>query len=138
LPTTNQEEKGNKKRLPRTSSATPGLCSVIYEVPTDADETGITFSPPSYTSVSVYNHQQQRRSTATGLYERQLSILDPMSDRVSTILVWKNLIVSTREKSFKKIISKNTEPKSKRLLHNVSGAITGGLWAVMGEFAFSI
>jgi hypothetical protein len=142
LPTTNQEEKGNTKRLPRTLSATPGLFSVIYEVPTDADETGIKFVPPPYASSSAYNHQQQRRSTATGPYERQLSILDPMSDRVSTILVWQNLIVSTREdkkkQCFQKITSKNPEPKSKRLLHNVSGAITGGLWAVMGKFSFSI
>ena len=59
-----------------------------------------------------------------------------MSDRVSTILVWQNLIVSTREDKKKQFIqrlrSKDPEPKSKRLLHNVSGAITGGLWAVMG------
>jgi hypothetical protein len=66
-----------------------------------------------------------------------------MSDRVSTILVWKNIIVSTREDKkkqfFQRLTGKNPEPKSKCLLHNVSGAITGGLWAVMGKcFAFSL
>jgi hypothetical protein len=64
-----------------------------------------------------------------------------MSDRVSTILVWKNLVVSTREDKkkqfFQRLTRKNPEPKSKRLLHNVSGAITGGLWAVMGKFLFA-
>jgi hypothetical protein len=142
LSTMNQEERGNKKRMPRISSATPGLFSAIYEILTDVDETGITFAPPPSASSSGYTHQQQRQSTGIEPHERQLSILDPMSDRVSTILVWKNLIVSTREdrkKQFcQKLSSKNPEPKSKRLLHNVSGAITGGLWAVMGKFSFHI
>jgi len=60
-----------------------------------------------------------------------------MSDRVSTILVWKDLVVFTREDKKKQYIQrltrKDAEPTTKRLLHNVSGAITGGLWAVMGK-----
>ena len=70
--------------------------------------------------------------------ERQASVLDPMSDRVSTILVWQNLIVSTRGDKKNKFHlpdikrSKGSGPTSKVLLHNLSGAITGGLWAVMG------
>jgi hypothetical protein len=144
LPTVNQDERGQTKRLPRISSGTPGTFSVIYEVPTDADETGITFAPPPSASSSNFNQLQQskRRSTGTGTFERQLSILDPMSDRVSTILVWKNLIVSTREDKkkqfFQRLTRKTPEPKTKRLLHNVSGAITGGLWAVMGKFSFTL
>jgi hypothetical protein len=62
-----------------------------------------------------------------------------MSDRVSTILVWQNLTVSAREDKRKEFFqriksSKNFVPKRKDLLHNLSGAITGGLWAVMGKF----
>jgi hypothetical protein len=63
-----------------------------------------------------------------------------MSDRVSTILVWQNLVVSTREDKRKQFFQRltSTEPptNSKRLLHYVSGAITGGLWAVMGKSFF--
>jgi hypothetical protein len=62
-----------------------------------------------------------------------------MSDRVSTILVWKNLTVSTREDKMKEFLqriksSKNFVPKRKELLHNLSGVITGGLSAVIGKF----
>jgi hypothetical protein len=140
LTTINQEEKGRAKRLPPTSSTIPGTFSVIYEIPTDMDANGITFAPPPAASSSGYIHQPQRRSTEIEPYERNLSVLDPMSDRVSTILVWQNLIVSTREDKkkqfFQKFSSKAPQPKTKRLLHNVSGAITGGLWAVMGKFFF--
>lgn len=71
-------------------------------------------------------------------FERQLSILDPLSDRVSTILVWKSLTVSSREDKnrelFKKFRTCNQYvPKRKILLNDVSGAIAGGLWAVMGK-----
>ncbi|CAF4254602.1 unnamed protein product, partial [Adineta steineri] len=72
-----------------------------------------------------------------GPFERQLSLLDPTSDRVSTILVWERLTVLSREDKttefFRKVRSCNRYvPKRKCLLNNVSGAITGGLWAVMG------
>uniref|UniRef100_A0A914P039 ABC transporter domain-containing protein n=1 Tax=Panagrolaimus davidi TaxID=227884 RepID=A0A914P039_9BILA len=69
--------------------------------------------------------------------ERQLSHLDPYSDRVSTVLVWKHLVVSTGEDKDKMVFNKikscgRYTHKPKILLNNVSGAITGGLWAVMG------
>ena len=141
--TEHHEEKGPAKRASRASLGMPGVFSVIYEVPTDANDTGITFVPPPPARSSNYVHQQEkRRSTGTGPFERQLSLLDPMSDRVSTILVWKNLVVFTRGDSKKQIIQrvrgKTPEPTTKRLLHNLSGAITGGLWAVMGNFTLLI
>lgn len=142
LATRHQEERGHLKRTTQQTSASSAVFPVIYEVPSDADTAGITFAPPPSASSSGYSHQQHRRSTATGGFERQLSTLDPMSDRVSTILVWQDLIVSTREDKkkqfFQRFTSKNPEPKTKRLLHNLSGAITGGLWAVMGKLFFDI
>ncbi len=76
-------------------------------------------------------------------FERQLSLLDPMSDRVSTILVWQNLTVQIREdkkkEAFQRMKSYKTfVPKRKCLLNNISGAIAGGLWAVMGKFYLSM
>lgn len=70
-------------------------------------------------------------------YNRELSFLDPSSDRVSTILVWQNLTVTTREDKLLEQVRRlkfwnPTPPKRKCLINNVSGAITGGLWAVMG------
>lgn len=132
------EDRGSNKRASRASLGMPGTFSVIYEVPTNADDTGITFAPPPAARSSNFIQQQERRrSTGTGPFERQLSILDPMSDRVSTILAWKNLVVFTRDESrknkIKRLMGKAPETKSKHLLHNLSGAITGGLWAVMGK-----
>ena len=77
----------------------------------------------------------------SGPHERQLSLLDPLSDRVSTILVWQNLSVSSRgdkkKEFFRKVKSCNKYvPERKCLLNNVSGAIAGGLWAVMGKLYF--
>jgi hypothetical protein len=96
---------------------------------------------PKLANRSSDNSQQQRESMDLGPYERQLSLLDPLSDRVTTILVWQNLIVSSREDRHKEIFKKlkscnNYVSKRKCLLNNVSGAITGGLWAVMGELSF--
>ncbi|CAF4193784.1 unnamed protein product, partial [Adineta steineri] len=91
------------------------------------------------TSIPSSNHgqQQQHQSMGAGPFERQLSLLDPTSDRVSTILVWERLTVLSREDKttefFRKVRSCNRYvPKRKCSLNNVSGAITGGLWAVMG------
>jgi len=112
LSTINQEKRGNLKSLSRISSATHRLLSVIYEIPTDADESGITFTPNSLASSSSYNHQEQRRSTGTRTFERQLSILDPMSDRVSTILVWQNLFALTRKDKKKHFFQSLTLKKS--------------------------
>jgi hypothetical protein len=140
LPTFTQNERINIKDLPRTTSAEASIFPVIYEVPTDIPFISPTPFIPSSAPATVYNHHSQRRSTAAESPERQLSLLDPMSDRVSTILVWQHLTVSTREDKQKEILqhiksSKNFVPKRKCLLHNVSGAITGGLWAVMGKFS---
>jgi hypothetical protein len=139
---TTQDDGIHMRRLPRISSTSAATFPVIYEVSsdnTDSMKPEISFGPAS-SSVSLATNfaQKQRRSTGTGSYERQLSILDPMSDRVSTILVWQNLNVyagGDRGGFFSRNLSssQNTEPTGKRLLHNVSGAITGGLWAVMGK-----
>ncbi|UJR22373.1 hypothetical protein I4U23_025435 [Adineta vaga] len=86
---------------------------------------------------SIEFNQYQPRSSTSNPNDRQLSLLDPLSDRVSTILVWQSLSVSTRpdkkKEFFQRLKSyKDFVPKRKCLLNNVSGAITGGLWAVMG------
>jgi hypothetical protein len=100
--------------------------SVLYEIPIGTS------------NVSVLNDNQQHDcSTADSPFERQLSMLDPLSARVSTILVWKNLTVFTREDKTKEFFQKmkfwkEFTPKRQCLLNNISGAITGGLWAVMG------
>ena len=91
-----------------------------------------TFPSNQYSTVDL------KDTTDSWKDERNVTLLDPMSDRVSTILVWQNITVSTREK--KKKFWRNpfqtappSEPEKKDLLHGVSGAITGGLWAVIGE-----
>jgi hypothetical protein len=135
----------NRKHLPRTISAAASTFPRFYEQPIDvitAGTTEIPFpSPPAALSLStVHNHPSHRRAIVSESFERQSSLPDPMSDRVSTILVWQNLTVSTRgdqRKGFLQRVklSKNSVPQKKSLLHNVSGAITGGLWAVMGKFS---
>ncbi|CAF3785379.1 unnamed protein product [Rotaria socialis] len=138
LQTISEEEYPQASGLLRGTAASASSFQVHYEAASGEDSHGITFAPPppAPSSAFTHHHQQHHRSNETGTFERQSSILDPMSDRVSTILVWKNLVVFTREDKkklfFKRCLSKNAEPKSKHLLHNVSGAITGGLWAVMG------
>lgn len=57
---------------------------------------------------------------------------------MTTVLVWQNLTVTSYEgknqEMMKKIKSCNRYVlKRKCLLNNISGAITGGLWAVMGK-----
>jgi hypothetical protein len=151
LPTSKEDDKMKIKRLPRTASAEASTFPVIYEVPIDiinAETAGTPYIPPPPSSSlsapsTMYNHHAKRQSTALKPFERQLSLIDPMSDRVSTILVWKNITVQIREdkrkEAFQRMKSyKNFVPKRKCLLHNVSGAITGGLWAVMGKFSSSI
>jgi len=149
FPTFEEERILKLKHLPRIASAAASTFPIIYEAPIDTDTADISFpSPtiplPSSTSSIVDNHHSHRRSTSLEQFERQSSLIDPMSDRVSTILVWQYLTVSTRENKHKEFLqrmksSKNFVPKRKCLLHNVSGAITGGLWAVMGKcFAFPL
>lgn len=109
------------------------LSVIRLEMPDDNGYSSQYSSPPD---ASQGNH----RAHEADLSQRQLSILDPFSDRVSTILVWKNLSVFTREDKKKELFQrmkvwKKFEPKRQCLLNNISGAITGGLWAVMGQFS---
>jgi hypothetical protein len=140
LSTLNEEESTAVKLPSRAISIPSSAFSAIYEVPTTDTNMPASGPPPSASSAS-FTQQQTRKSNAVGPHERQLSILDPMSDRVSTILVWKNLTVQARpnkrEEFFKRMKSyKDFVPTRKFLLHNTSGVIAGGLWAVMGKFSF--
>jgi hypothetical protein len=138
----NEETNIMTSRFPsRTTNASTASFPVIYEVSTDQidpTQSQTSFAPPPSASSAAQLQQQRRRSSAQGPNERQLSILDPMTDRVSTILVWQNLSVHTRETMLQEFIQtiksyKKYVPKRKCLLSNTSGAITGGLWAVMGK-----
>ena len=107
------------------------------------EEAANRYGPPRMSSVAVVSLPATYGLPGTGSNlpsERQLSLLDPMSDRVSTILVWQNLTVTTREKKRTEFLrriraGRDYVPNRKCLLNNVSGAITGGLWAVMGKLA---
>ena len=112
--------------------------SALYTIPNPTpNQTGFSSLVPS-SSVASNHHQSHRHPVLAGPADRHLSLLDPLSDRVSTILVWKNLTVLTREDKVKECFQrakfwKKFQPKRQTLLNNVSGAITGGLWAVMGK-----
>jgi hypothetical protein len=87
---------------------------------------------------SISRTEQELRLSRRKSFERPFSSIDPESARVSTILVWQNLTVKTREDKRNEFFQrfrpyKDFESKQKVLLHNLSGAITGGLWAVMGK-----
>ncbi|CAF1393833.1 unnamed protein product [Didymodactylos carnosus] len=88
----------------------------------------------SFTDVHFSRHKPHISVSEIIRNQRLLSVIDPMSDRVSTILVWKNLTVSARDMNDNRsrILHWNHKPKIKYLLSNISGAVTGGLWAVMG------
>ena len=137
LPSLSEDESSEVKFAPRNTSSSAASFPVIYEVQNSANgesRGGISFGQPSSSS----NQTTRRRSAAVGPHERQLSILDPTSDRVSTILTWQNLSVVAREDRMKEFCQKiksykNFEPKRKCLLSNTTGVIAGGLWAVMGE-----
>ena len=100
--------------------------------PSDAEE--LSRSASNHLSDRFqYNYQPMPANPS----DRQLSIIDPLSDRVTTVLVWQNLTVCSREDKNTELVRKIRScnryvPKRKTLLNNVSGAITGGLWAVMG------
>ena len=138
-PRASEYEKLDDDTPPRAKSASATPFSVIREIPGDIMGTiKSTGAPPSASSFG-YKRHLNLRSTESKPYERQLSLLDPMSDRVSTILVWQHLTVQIREdkkkEAFHRMKSYKTfVPKRKCLLNNISGAITGGLWAVMGKF----
>jgi len=146
LPTLNEEESTDVKFPKWATSTSSSSFHVIYEEPThttDMTTSGISNRSPPPASSASFTNQSTGKSSAFGPNERQLSILDPMSDRVSTILVWKNLTVQARPSKRKEFFNrmksyKNFVPTRKCLLSNTSGAITGGLWAVMGRFSFHI
>jgi len=140
LTTLNEEESTDVKPPSRVTSVSSSALPAIYEVPINGTNMPTSGPPPSYSSAS-FTQQQTRQSSVIGPNERQLSILDPMSDRVSTILVWQNLTVQARPNKRKEFFQrmksyKNFVPTRKSLLNNTSGAIAGGLWAVMGKFSF--
>ena len=136
LPSLSEDETVEVKFAPRPTPSSAAPFTVIYEAESNANgdsKGGISFGQPSSSST----HTTRRRSGAVGTHERQLSILDPTSDRVSTILTWKNLSVQARENRMKEFCQKlksykTFEPKRKCLLTNTTGVIAGGLWAVMG------
>ncbi|CAF3762149.1 unnamed protein product [Adineta steineri] len=145
LPMFKDTDRFNVKNLSRTASAGANAFPVIYELPTDDIKISTADIPypsptipyPSSAPPTIRHQKLNRRSTILESFERQLSLPDSISDRASTILVWQNLTVSTREDRRKEFFqrlksSKNFVPQRKALLHNISGAITGGLWAVMG------
>lgn len=145
LDNSEEVERNTEKRLPRTKSADANIFPVINEASVDHINTATPNNPntittdnkPMSTPFSLYNHHIPVPLVRRDPYERQSSLLDPMSDRVSTILVWQNLTVSIQEEKQKYFFQrtksgKDSTPKRKVLLHNLSGAITGGLWAVMG------
>ena len=137
LTTLNEQDDSDVKLPPRALSSS--TLRGISEVPTNIKNTMTNGPPPSASSAS-FNQHQSRKSSALGPFDRQLSLLDPMSDRVSTILVWKNLTVEARPSKstefFKRMkSSKDFVPTRKSLLSNTSGAIAGGLWAVMGKYS---
>ena len=65
--------------------------------------------------------------------QEQPIIIDPLSDRIGIVLVWQDLIVSTKESSRKfNCCIKNSEHKQQILLNNINGTMTHGLCAVIG------
>ena len=141
LATLLEEDNSSVTILPRNSSSKNSF-PVIYEASMEGrdpirSESSFTHHPSS-SSITLMQNQTRRRSSAQGPQDRQLSILDPTTDRVSTILVWKNLSVQARESKWREMMQymksyKKFVPKRKYLLHDTTGAITGGLWAVMGK-----
>ncbi|CAF0780892.1 unnamed protein product [Adineta steineri] len=140
LSTLNEEEITDTQNSTRDRSASstslPPTYDTAVHTPNKATSERLK-RPPGTSSYTRFVHNRSRQSNAVRSNERELSTLDPTSDRVSTILVWQNLTVQAREDKkkefFKRLKSyKNFVPKRKCLLNDTSGAITGGLWAVMG------
>ena len=91
------------------------------------------------TTIPQVSHISSPRSIHSKISDKHSSIVDFEPNPAATVLVWKDLVVSTKEKKKNPFLFfQNTEPTSKRLLHSVSGVITGGLWAVMGELILQI
>ena len=133
------------KRLLRANSAAASTFPIIDEIPTDVKHASPSKSPlvgsstsPSPVPAPGHPEHPAPASTVVDVCERQSSLLDPMSDRVSTILVWQNITVSALSDKKNPLVrcfksSEPSESKKKCLLHGVTGAITGGLWAVIGN-----
>lgn len=123
----------------RATSASAAPFPIIFEVIDDEKPpVKSTSARPSIQSPDSNYYSHPRRSSGSKTFERQLSQLDPKSDRVSTILVWQNLTVQIRPDKRKEVIQrvksyKTFVPQRKCLLNNISGSIAGGLWAVMGK-----
>lgn len=137
LTTLNEEENTNDNDPKTAKSASTSQSPYNREISTNTTTNG----PPTASSTTSFTYPASGRTTALGPNERHLSILDPLSDRVSTVLVWQNLSVEAREDKRKEFFQrmksyKNFEPKRKALLNSTSGVIAGGLWAVMGTFFF--
>lgn len=120
----------------------PHLSVIRLSSPYEEDDNRSYVPPaPAASLPPAPNREQAYRPTSEGNpCDRQLSLIDPDSDRVTSILVWKNLTVLTREdkaiECCKRIRCwRKFQPKRLCLLNNISGAITGGLWAVMGTYA---
>ena len=136
--TQNEEENAVVRPATRASQSSTSLPG-IAEIPSSM----ATVHQSSSSDFSNMNQRDRRKSGALGANERQLSIIDPLSDRVSTILVWEDLTVqaraSKRAEFFQRLKPyKDFVPQRKFLLNKMSGAITGGLWAVMGKFYFLV
>ncbi|CAF4200643.1 unnamed protein product, partial [Rotaria magnacalcarata] len=97
LQTISEEEYPKPSGLLRGTSASNSSFQVLYEAAAGEDSHGITFAapPPAPSSAFAHKQQQHHQSNDRPAHERQSSVLDPMSDRVSTILVWQNLVVFT-------------------------------------------
>jgi len=137
------DEQSNKGiHVTQATSTANAMCPVACDIKSammSMSTSDVTL--PSTESIST--SRQKLRLSRRGSLECQSSSIGSKSDRVSTILVWQNLIVKTREDKRKELFQrfrsyKHFEPKRKVLLHNLSGAITGGLWAVMGKSLASL
>ena len=106
LPTLNEEKSTDVEFSPPATGISSSSFPIVHEESTHTTNIMVPINSigplPSASSAS-FTHQSGRKSSALGPNERQLSILDPMSDRVSTILVWQNLTVQldkVNEKNF--------------------------------------
>ena len=109
-----------------TSPESSPAVNIVTTVP----QVAYVVSPSS----SKYSHRQSIHSKVS---DHHISNHDEKSERISTVLVWKDLTVSAKAKKnklgFLHLNSKDSKPTNKRLLHKLSGAIAGGIWAVMGK-----
>lgn len=82
-----------------------------------------TSSPRALTLDAATVRTTRAQSIRSGRLKRAGSFLEDEAN-VQTVLVWQNLTVTTPVRGSKNGV--------KKLLDNVSGSMTGGIWAVMG------